>query len=127
MKLRKIGEQNDMKDIDYSEVNGYLFPNLKGPEEVKVNSYFARMKVKYLKENHQGHLFSLMANNELSTYLEQVEKEANEMYDRLVKEYKIKWNVTEELKMENQMKWVQLMNNIDNVVKEVIMNEFIYN
>ena len=83
------------------------------------------MKVKYLKENHQGHLVSLMANNELSTYLEQVEKEANEMYDRLVEEYKAKWNVTEELKMENQMKWVQLMNNIDNAVKEVIMNELI--
>ncbi|KXU40734.1 TnpV protein [Longibaculum muris] len=114
-----------MKDIEYKEVNGYLFPNLKGPEDVKVNSYFARMKVKYLKENHQGHLVSLMANNELSTYLEQVEKEANEMYDRLVEEYKAKWNVTEELKMENQMKWVQLMNNIDNAVKEVIMNELI--
>ncbi|WP_418555104.1 hypothetical protein [Longibaculum muris] len=40
-----------MKDIDYCEVNGYLFPNLKGPDEVKVNSYFARMKFKYLKEN----------------------------------------------------------------------------
>ena len=125
MKLRKIGEQNNMKDIEYKEVNGYLFPNLKGHEDVKVNSYFARMKVKYLKENHQGHLVSLMANNELSTYLEQVEKEANEMYDRLVEEYKAKWNVTEELKMENQMKWVQLMNNIDNAVKEVIMNELI--
>ena len=61
----------------------------------------------------------------MSTYLEQVEKEANEMYDRLVEEYKAKWNVTEELKMENQMKWVQLMNNIDNAVKEVIMNELI--
>ena len=125
MKLRKIGEQNNMKDIEYKEVNGYLFPNLKGPEDVKVNSYFARMKVKYLKENHQGHLVSLMANNELSTYIEQVEKEANEMYYRLVEEYKAKWNVTEELKMENQMKWVQLMNNIDNAVKEVIMNELI--
>ena len=49
-----------MKDINYSEVNGYLFPNLKGREEVKVNSYFAQMKLKYLKTNEQGHLFSLM-------------------------------------------------------------------
>ena len=82
-----------MKDINYSEVNGYLFPNLKGREEVKVNSYFAQMKLKYLKTNEQGHLFSLMAKNELSTYLEQVEKEANEMYERLVEEFKVKWNV----------------------------------
>lgn len=61
-----------------------------------------------------------MANNELSTCLEQVEKEANEMYDRLVEEYKTKWNVTEELKEHNQMEWVQQINNIDNVVKEII-------
>lgn len=49
-----------MKDINYSEVNGYLFPNLKGREEVKVNSYFAQMKLKYLKTNEQGHLFSFV-------------------------------------------------------------------
>ncbi len=114
-----------MKDINYSEVNDYLFPNLKGLEEVKANSYFAQMKLKYLKEKEQGHLFSLMANNELSTYLEQVEKEANEMYDRLVKEFKVKWNVTEELKEHNQMEWIHQMNNIDNVVKEIIIEELI--
>ena len=116
-----------MKDINYSEVNDCLFPNLKGLEEVKANSYFARMKIKYLKENEQGHLFSLMAKNELSTYLEQVDKEVNEMYDRLVEEYKTKWNVTEELKAHNQMEWVQQMNNIDNVVKEIILKELICN
>ena len=68
-----------------------------------------------------------MAKNELSTYLEQVDKEVNEMYDRLVEEYKTKWNVTEELKAHNQMEWVQQMNNIDNVVKEIILKEYIYN
>lgn len=114
-----------MKDIKYSEVNGYLFPNLKEQEEVCVNSYFAEMKLKYLKENEQGHLFSLMAKNELSTYLEQVEKEANEMYERLVEEFKVKWNVTEKLKERDQMEWVQQMNNIDSVVKEIIVKEFI--
>ena len=49
------------------------------------------------------------------------------MYDRLVEEYKTKWNVTEELKAHNQMEWVQQMNNIDNVVKEIILKEYIYN
>ena len=39
-----------------------------------------------------------MSKNELSTFLEQVEKEVNEMYERLIEEYKVKWNVTEELK-----------------------------
>ena len=43
---KKKEVKTDMKDINYSEVNGYLFPNLKGREEVKVNSYFAQMKFK---------------------------------------------------------------------------------
>lgn len=124
---KKKEVKTDMKDINYSEVNKYLFPNLKGLEEVKANSYFAQMKLKYLKENEQGHLFSLMANNELSPYLEQVEKEAREMYDRLVEDYKAKWNVTEELKEHNQMLWVQQMNNTDKVVKEIILKELICN
>lgn len=116
-----------MKDIDYTEVNGYLFPNIKVADTKKVHlTQFGRMKLKYLKE-YQGRLyFKLIVTNELNNYLEQVEKEANETYDRLVEEYKKKWNVTEELKKENQMKWVQLMNNIDNVVKQIIMNELIY-
>lgn len=116
-----------MKDIDYTEINGYLFPNIKVTDTKVIHlTHFGRMKLKYLKEYQGGFYFKLLVTNELNNYLEQVDKEANETYDRLVKEYKEKWNVTEELKIENQMKWVRLMNNIDNVVKEIIMNELIY-
>ena len=46
-------------------------------------------------------------------------------YEKMVKEYKIKWNVTEELKQKNQIKWVLMMNNINNCVYEIINKEII--
>ena len=54
-----------------------------------------------------------------------MQKEADDLYDRLVEEYKVKWNVTEELKKKNQIKWVLMMNNINNCVYEIINKEII--
>ena len=54
-----------------------------------------------------------------------MQKEADDLYDRLVEEYKTKWNVTEELKQNDQMKWVQMMNNIKSCVDEIINQEII--
>ena len=51
--------------------------------------------------------------------------QAYHLYDRLVEEYKVKWNVTEELKKKNQIKWVLMMNNINNCVYEIINKEII--
>lgn len=50
-----------------------------------------------------------------------VQKEVDDLYERLVEEYKIKWDVTEELKQNNQMKWVQMMNNIKSCVDGFIL------
>ena len=65
----------------------------------------------------------------LADYLETVDKHATELYDRLIKEFAEKQGVTEELKAENQMLWVQKMNNIANQVREIIFDDiiFIYN
>ena len=62
----------------------------------------------------------LLVQNELIDYLLKYQKEVDDLYEKLVKEYKIKWNVTEELKQKDQMKWVQMMNNINNCVDEII-------
>ena len=59
-------------------------------------------------------------------YLLKYQKEVDDLYEKMVKEYKIKWNVTEELKQKDQMKWVQMMNNIKNCVNEIIIKEIIF-
>ena len=70
-----------MKKIEYVQVGDYQLPNLK-VEEMHLNR-FGRAKLDYLKKHD---------------YLLKVQKEADDLYDRLVEEYKTKWNVTEELK-----------------------------
>ena len=107
-----------MKEIEYIQVGDYQLPNLK-VEEMHLNR-FGRAKLDYLKKYDYGLYFKLLSKNELNDYLLKVQKEADDLYDRLVEEYKIKWNVTEELKQKNQMKWVQMMNNIKSCVDEIV-------
>ena len=107
-----------MKEIEYIQVGDYQLPNLK-VEEMHLNR-FGRAKLDYLKKHDYGLYFKLLSKNELNDYLLKVQKEADDLYDRLVEEYKIRWNVTEELKQNDQMKWVQMMNNIKSCVDEIV-------
>ena len=107
-----------MKEIEYIQVGDYQLPNLK-VEEMHLNR-FGRAKLDYLKKHDYLLYFKLLSKNELNDFLLKVQKEADDLYDGLVEEYKIKWNVTEELKQKDQMKWVQMMNNINNCVNEIV-------
>lgn len=107
-----------MKEIEYIQVGDYQLPNLK-VEEMPLNR-FGRAKLDYLKKHDYLLYFKLLSKNELNDYLLKVQKEADDLYDRLVEEYKTKWNVTEELKQNDQMKWVQMMNNIKSCVDEIV-------
>ena len=75
---------------------------------------------------HSDEHVILMAKGTLFDYLEQIDIQTDDMYDRLVKQYKKQRNITEELKAQDQMLWVQEMNNIKSCVNEVILNELIY-
>lgn len=88
-------------------------------------NHFGRTKLDYLKKYDYGLYFKLISKNELNDYLLKVQKEADDLYDRLVEEYKTKWNVTEELKQNDQMKWVQMMNNIKKSIEEIVFRELI--
>ena len=107
-----------MKEIEYIQVGDYQLPNLK-VEEMHLNR-FGRAKLDYLKKHDYLLYFKLLSKNELNDYLLKVQKEADDLYDRLVEEYKTKWNVTEELKQNDQLKWVQMMNNIKSCVEEIV-------
>ncbi len=88
-----------MKEIKYIEVDGLLYPDLKLPTQKEVHlSRFGRMRKQYLKEHHSIIYTNLLVSGELNDYLEKFDNEMNELYDRLVEQYKVKWNVIEELK-----------------------------
>lgn len=112
-----------MKEIKYNRVGDYEFPELKQEQPLSNLSRFGREYLKILKEKHQGHYLALRARDELNEELIRMDKELNQRYETLVERYKVPKNITEELKEQDQMKWVQEMNNIKNCVEEIIWNE----
>lgn len=67
----------------------------------------------------------LLTSGKLNRYLADIDRQAEEMFSRLVKQLAEKENVTEALKAENQMLWAQKMNNIRNAAMEVVLTDLI--
>ena len=112
----------------YTQVGDYLLPDLKLSEEEKqanIGVWGMRHK-KFLKENHRVLYANLMTSGKLVAYLDDIERQATEMFLRLVKELAEKENVNEELKVADQMLWVKKMNNIRNRATEIVNAELIY-
>ena len=82
--------------------------------------------MQYLKEHKQLVYLNLLTSGRLNEYLVSIDEQAEDMFFRLVKEYADRQGVTEQLKAENQLLWVQRMNNIRACVREVVENELIY-
>ena len=112
----------------YTQVGDYLLPDLKLPEEEKqanIGVWGMRHK-RFLKENHRVLYANLMISGKFVAYLDDIEQQATAMFLRLVKELAEKENVTEELKAENQMLWVQKMNNIRDRATEIVNAELFF-
>ncbi|WP_333790939.1 TnpV protein [Holdemanella porci] len=117
------------KKIEYIKVGDYYFPNLKSNTQGDINllGRYARMRLAYLKQHERAHYNALLMNNELYNHLLNIEKQAYELHDRLLEQYKIKWGITEKLKERNQMEWIRQMNDIQYIVDEIVINEVLYN
>ena len=87
---------------------------------------WGRRHLNYLKEHRPVLHTSLVLSGKLHSYLAEVDNRATEMLDRLVKQMAVQQGVTEQLKAQDQMAWVQRMNNIRNAAEEVILQEVIY-
>ncbi len=82
--------------------------------------------MQYLKEHKQFIYLNLLTSGGLNEYLVSVDEQAEDMFSRLVKEYADRQGVTERLKAEKQILWVQRMNNIRACVREIVEGEIIY-
>lgn len=78
-----------------------------------------------MKQYHKILYYNLLTSRKLDSYLADIDKQAEEMYFRLVKQMAEREGVTEQLKAENQMEWVRRMNNIRNIAAEIINHELI--
>lgn len=113
--------------ITYTQQGDYLLPNLKLPEQPKVEiGIWGKRHLRYLKNHHPIIYTNLLTSCKLTAHLADIDREANEMFNRLVKQLTKQEGVTEQLKAENQILWVRRMNNIRNRAEEFVNSELIY-
>ena len=128
---------NEKNGLWYELQGDYDLPCLKLPEERtayigvyrRISAYigvWGQRHLRYLKQYHKVRYYNLLTSGKLNSYLADIDRQAEEMFPRLVKELAEKEGVTEAIKAENQMLWVQKMNNIRNAAMEIVSSELIY-
>ena len=124
-----------MEKVIYDEKNGlwyelqgdYYIPCLKLPEEEQQPiGVWGQRHLRYIKRNRKVLYINLLTSGKLNGYLSDLDKQAEEMFSRLVKQMAEREGVTEKLKADNQMDWVGVMNNIRQRAMEVVNTELIY-
>lgn len=106
--------------------DGIYYPNLVSKDEEPHYGKYGRMRRQYLKE-HRPAIYSLcMLEDKLTEHLNDVDDEAQERMDILVRQMMKKQGITEELKARDQMAWIGAVNNIRNAAEEIVCNEIIY-
>ena len=105
----------------------YYLPCLKLPkEESRHIGVWGQRHLRYLKQHRKVLYSELLISGKLNDYLADLNEQAEAMFSRLVKQLSEKEGVTEALKAENQMLWVQRMNNIRSAAMEIVSSELIY-
>ena len=125
LKEKFVGERTG---IEYSLVGDYYIPNITIPKARRIGNIgkYGRLKQSYIKKYKISEYTEMLLSNELKSYLLDVEDECKYKLELLIKQMAEKENVTEELKVNNQLEWVARMNNIKNRAEEIILNEIIY-
>ena len=112
----------------YTQVGDYLLPDLKLPEEEQQPiGVWGQRHWRYLKEHRRATYATLLTSGKLNSYLAGIDRQAEEMFLRLVKQIAEREGLTEQLKAENSMLWVQTMNSIRNRAMDIVNEEIIYN
>ena len=109
----------------YRQEGDYLLPNVETPESPAIGIWGQR-RHKYLLEHNYALYTALFLSGKLTAHLEETDRVATMMYDRLVEQLKQRDGITEELKAQHQLEWVQRMNTIRGEVETVVMGELIY-
>ena len=114
-------------DITYRNEGGIMIPNLKTPESPKEPlGIYGRMRRTYLKTYRHGLYSAMMLKGTLLDHLAEIDKRCHEEFEIRVKALSSAQGVAEELKAKDSLKWTGLMNNIQNTVREEILQEIVY-
>ncbi|MBR6407873.1 MAG: TnpV protein [Clostridia bacterium] len=115
-------------DITYTRHGDYLLPDLDIAEEEKVSiNLYGQLHARYLKSHSKATYDSLFLSGKLNRYLHDIGEQAEEMLETLINQMKKAEGITEQLKAQDQMAWVQSVNSIHNRAQEIVFHDLIYN
>lgn len=112
--------------LGYLKVGDYFVPNLKLPQENRSIGKYGRMHRDYLQEHNPIRFDDLVLEGKLWTYLADLNEQAQDRLQLIIRQMREAESVNDELKEDNQMAWVQAMNSIYNRAEEIVLNELIY-
>ena len=117
---------NEQNGLWYELQGDYYIPCLVLDEEdAQPIGMWGRKHLRYIKQHHRALYTTLLISGKLHSHLAEIDNRATEMFDRLMKQLAEKEGITEQLKAEDQMEWVQCMNNIRNRAEEIVNAEVI--
>ena len=117
---------DEKNGLHYELVGDYYLPCLTIDEPEQPISSWGQRRSHFLKEHKKIEYMNLLTSGKLNAHLAEVDQQAQDMYDQLMHQMTVRIGITEQLKANNQMEWVQSMNNIHQRVTEIINNELIF-
>ena len=118
---------NEQNGLWYELQGDYYIPCLVLDEEdAQPIGMWGRKHLRYIKEHRPVLHMTLLLSGKLNSYLAEIDNRATEIFDLLMKQLAEKEGITEQLKMQDQMAWVQRMNNIRNSAEEIVLNNLIF-
>ena len=112
--------------LGYLKVGDYFIPDLKLPQENRSIGKYGRMHRDYLQEHNPIRFDDLVLEGKLWTYLADLNEQAQDRLQLIIRQMQEEESVNDELKENNQMAWVQAMNSIHNRAEEIVLHELVY-
>lgn len=124
--MKELAPKIRANGLDYTLVGDYYIPELKILDESRPMGRWGRLHRQHLKESQPVQYNELVLSGKLWTYLADLNEQAQERLELIIRQMQEAEGVTEELKARDQIEWVRQMNNIRNRAEEVILAELIY-
>ena len=117
---------DEKNGLSYTLCGNYYLPDLVLNEEEPTYGKYGMLRKQFLKEHRPIRYQNLLLSGKLTAHLNQIDQEATEQVEVLMKQMVEKQGVNENLKRQDQMRWVRLMNNVKASAEEIVMREIIY-
>lgn len=118
---------NEELNVWYKNQGNYTLPCVTTKEGNGLHiGVWANRHRHYLKQHHRIRYYNLLTSEKLYPYLSEIEEQAKNMFQRIVKSLAAQENVNEKMKAENSLEWIRRINNIRNRAAEIVNNEVIF-